>query len=141
MAFINEYISEEDLKKYSIEEIDENYMVGATNARDWTVDHERKIYLRNVANGREEFAHRTDWTFYWQGELITFRMEIKKTGGKFKGPSWGHKKITRIDIPDSILSQRTEILEDIRKALEAYKDGGVFARATTYELTLDVVEA
>lgn len=140
MAFINEYISDEDRKKYNIDEIDQNYVVGATRSRSWTVDKERDIYLRNVANGREEFSHLTDWTFYWSGELIAFRMEVKNTSRIEKGHARAHKVITRIDIPDDLQEQRQEIINDIQMALEAYRDGGVFAKSKTYELKLDVTE-
>ena len=104
------------------------------------MDKDRDIYLRNVANGREEFSHLSDWTFYWSGELITFSMEIVKTGRGEDGHRWGHKKITRIDIPENLQSQRRDIIADIQAALEAYKSGGVFSKCKSYELTLDVTE-
>lgn len=140
MAFINEYISEEDRKKYNIDEIDKGYVVGATLARDWTVDKERDIYLRNVANGREDYSNLSDWTFYWSGELIKFRMEIIQTGRGEKGHKWAHKKITKIEIPESLQAERERIIQGIREALDVYKSGGVFSKAKTYDLTLDVTE-
>ena len=51
MPFINEFISEADVDKYGLKAIDEKVIVGGTRARDWTIDRERGIYLRNVAIG------------------------------------------------------------------------------------------
>ena len=45
MGFINEYISESDIKKYDIKALDEKYYK-AHYEPSWTVDHERDIYLR-----------------------------------------------------------------------------------------------
>ena len=93
MAFVNEYIPEADIKKFDINEINKQYIVGGTNARDWTVDRDRNMYLRCVARGREEFRHQSTWTFYWHGELLKVDIDTLEAGGKRGGASWSHKKI------------------------------------------------
>lgn len=138
MAFVNEYIPEADIEKYGIKEINKKFVVGGTNARDWTVDRVRDMYLRNVANGREEFRHQSTWTFYWHGELMRVDLDIVEAGGKRGEACWSHKKIRGIQIPQHLEDRRSEILSDLKEALTAYKDGGVFATATTYTLTLDI---
>ena len=49
MAFINEYIPKEDLEKYDFKNLDvrPTEKSGTTPARDWTVDREADIWLRN----------------------------------------------------------------------------------------------
>lgn len=138
MAFVNEYIPEADIEKYGIKEINKRFVVGGTNARDWTIDRERGMYLRNVANGREEFRHQSTWTFYWHGELLIVKLDMVKAGGKRGEACWAHKKIRGIELPQQLEGKRAEILNDLKEALTAYKDGGVFATATTYTLTLDI---
>jgi hypothetical protein len=64
MPFVNERIPAEDFETYQLREIDKHHVVGGVNARTWTVDRERGMYLRLVANGREEFSHEMEWTFY-----------------------------------------------------------------------------
>lgn len=71
MAFVNEYIPVDDVKKYGIEEIDRRFLK-TTYQPDWTVDRERNIYLRQVASRREEFASQKDYTFYWGGRWSLF---------------------------------------------------------------------
>jgi hypothetical protein len=138
MAFVNEYISATDIKKYDIENINRRFVVGGTRARDWTIDREREIYLRNVANGREEFSRISTWTLYWGGNLITLELENLGTSGQPGEMRHGRKRLRRIEIPTTLDHRRTEILADLRDALTVYKDGGVFATATDYTLTLEI---
>jgi hypothetical protein len=138
MAFINEYISESDKEKYALEEINKRFVVGGTHARDWTVDHDRDMYLRNVAMGREDFSHQSTWTFYWRGQLIIVELENICTVGEMGGRCHGHKRVHSIEIPACFETWQTEILADLKEAFVAYKDGGVFASASQYTLTLDV---
>lgn len=135
MAFVNEYIPEADSEKYGIKEINKRFLSTGTS---WTIDRERDIYLRNVAHGREEFRHQSTWTFYWHGELLVVKLDMVKAGGKRGEACWAHKKIRGIELPQHLEGKRAEILNDLREALTAYKDGGVFATATTYTLTLDL---
>jgi hypothetical protein len=138
MAFVNERIQPADLVKYGIEEIDKHYVIGGTSARDWTVDRARDIYLRHVASGREDSLGYQVWTLYWKGALIRLDLEIVGTSGGQGGPAKGHKRVRRIDIPADLAAHRDEVLSDLRSALIAYKDGGIYATATEYTLNLDV---
>lgn len=138
MTFINEYIPEADIKKYGLENIDKRFIVGGTNARDWTIDRERDIYLRNVANGREEFRNQSTWTLYWKGELIPVELHLLGGGGKRGEPGWSHWKLQQIHIPPHLKNKYDEILVDLKEALTAYKDGGTYSANTTYSITLDV---
>jgi len=138
MTFVNEYISAEEIKKYDLENINKRFIVGATKARDWTIDRKRNINLRNVANGREEFSHQSTWTFYWHGELILLELDNISTSGVAGGDRCGNKKLRSITIPHHLEANYDEIIVDLKEALTVYKDGGVFATATAYTLILDV---
>jgi|APLak6261658528_1056013.scaffolds.fasta_scaffold01984_1 hypothetical protein len=138
MTFVNERISEEDALKFGLADIDKKFFVGATNARDWTIDRERNMYLRNVTNGREEYRSRSGWTFYCHGEWIYLELTAIEGGGKRGEPGWAHWKLQSIELPEHLKSQRTQILANLKEALIAYKDGGVFAMCTDYTVTLDI---
>ena len=138
MAFINEYISDEDRKKFNIDDFDKRFFVGGTKSRSWTVDKEKNIYLRNVARGREEFASESKWVLSWGGQLVFLDLKNISTSGVAGGDRHGHKKVLKINIPDTLEEQREQILKDLQEAFVAYKDGGVFATAKNYTLTLDV---
>lgn len=137
MAFINEYIPPADLVKYEIEKIDKKYLIGGTSSRTWTIDRERDVYLRKVAAGREEDAARLTWTLHWKGDLIHVEIETIRIDRGAAGQRHAYETVRRIDIPVHLADRHDEILNDLRDALVAYKDGGVFATATSYTLTLN----
>jgi hypothetical protein len=137
MAFVNEYISDHDRQKYGLDEIDNSPgMQAQAPARDWTIDHERNIYLRYIGSGHEEFANRTTWHFYWSGELVVVDLLTLDSGGKPGEPCWAKKKIHRLPLPSALSSRRDEIVSDLYEAIAAHKDNGVFSKSTTYTLTL-----
>ena len=138
MTFINEYIPDPDVKKYDLEEIDKQFIVGGTYARAWTIDRARDIYLRKVAIGREEFRHQSTWTFYWKGTLLTVELDMVDAGGVRGGHGWSHYKLRHMYIPPELTSKREEIIADLREALTDYKGGGVHSTRTTSDTTLDV---
>jgi len=148
MAFVNEYIPKADMEKFQIKEIDQRVGINRrTNSDSWTIDRERGIYLRCVARGREEFARESAWTFFWNGQLIWVELEILDGSSSGRNaPGWSRKRVTKLclmggssnHLPADQAAQRDEILNDLREALLAYKDGGVYSATTTYELTLEV---
>jgi hypothetical protein len=138
MAFINEFIPAADIQKYGIEEINKKFIVGGTKSSQWTIDRDRDIYLRCVARGREEYRSETTWTFYWGGELIPVELHMLAGGGKRGEPGRTHWKIHHIYIPPHLQNMRNDILKDLKDALLAYKDGGVYSVNTAYSIILDV---
>ncbi len=140
MSFVNEYISDEDRKKFDIDEIDGNFHVGKTRSPQWTIDRDRNIYLRCVARGREDIAHKSTWTFFWSGELLILKVELLATKGGVGDDAWSHKKINNFKLPERFKEKRDQIIDDLKEAFIAYKDGGVFSKTASYSLTLDIVE-
>jgi hypothetical protein len=91
-----------------------------------------------VARGREEFCNESTWTLYWHGDLIEIGLTGLGTSGPRGGEISGRDRLRRIVIPAHLQEKRSEILADLIEALTAYKDGGVFATATSYTYTLDI---
>lgn len=144
MGFINEFISSQDVEAYGLSDIDKHFIVGGTNARDWTIDRARGMYLRNVANGREEFRSETTWSFLWHDNLFTLEMNLIEGSGGRGEPGWSHWRLKRVydssGVPVALELLGAEFLEDLRAALIAYKDFGVFSVNTTYSVTLEIGE-
>lgn len=138
MTFVNEHILQEDVKKYDLEAIDKKFIVGGTSSRIWTIDRERNIYLRNVTRGREEYKSQSGWIFFWDGQPIYLEIEVLDAGGKPGGAGWVHKKLLTIELPEQLKGQRVEILDDLKEALIAYKDFGIYSVCTDYAVTLDI---
>ena len=72
MAFVNEWISEEDMEKYHIREIRKK-MVADRGRPDWVRDRERDMYLMQV-NGLGRDNEYETWLLYARGKYAAVRM-------------------------------------------------------------------
>jgi len=135
MAFVNEYISESDIKKYDIEEIDHK-LKKAHYKPNWTIDHESEIYLRHIGSGREEFANRHTFSFYWKGSLLSVQVDTAG-GGEWRGEQWRHYKLWRFEIPENLKQHEAEIMISLKEAFVAYKELGILSDSTKHTATFD----
>lgn len=138
MTFVNEEISEEDVKKHDLEAVDKRFIVGGTRSRMWTIDRQRNIYLRNVTRGREEYRTESGWIFSWHGHPIYLELKLLSAGGKPGSAGWSRKKLIYIELPEQLQGRRDEILADLKDALVVYKDFGIFSVCTDYTVTLEI---
>ena len=72
MAFVNEWISEEDMEKYHIREIRKK-MVADRGRPDWVRDRERDMYLMQV-NGLGRDNEYEVWLLYARGKYAAVRI-------------------------------------------------------------------
>jgi hypothetical protein len=145
MAFVNEYIPEEDLKKYNFAELNKRPRKGGSSAaRDWTINREADIWLHEFYT---EFDHTAPdggytgisvWNYYWKGTLMLVEVKGLEAGGGRGKHCWSRKKLLSINIPPELESQCSQILKDLEAAFTAYKDGGVFSSSTSFSFTLEV---
>lgn len=144
MAFVNEHISDADVEKYGLKDIDANFLVGGSKRRDWTIDRERDIYLRQVASGREDQSEKSTWTFYWRGSPLILTRVTLGVGAERGGDGLRHSssRIKNFSIPLFLREREQEIKRDLCAAFNAYGGGGVFSSATDYvhDLEFDSVE-
>lgn len=140
--FIIEFIPPKDVKTYKLDEIDKKFVVGGTGARDWTIDRERNIYLRNVATGREDWRSETEWTFYWKGQEMTLRLDLLDGQGERREPGRSHWRLISVNgghgLSTSLKPLARSFMNDLEEALVAYKDFGVYSTNTDYSVTLDM---
>jgi len=150
MGFVAEYISAVDMAKHRIDEINELVEISwRTYSDQWVIDHERGIYLRRIAHGREDLSTESAWSFYWNENLYWIFIELVDSSATGRNaPGWARKKVgsvrllndRREKLPPALLELRNEMLRDLEFALIAYKDGGVYSATTEYTLYLDVAE-
>lgn len=138
MAFVNEFIPKEDLEKYGIEEIDKQFIVGGTHARDWTIDRERNMYLRRVARGREELRNLSTWTFLWNDKLLLVELETLKVEGQRGEHITIRQRLVSLGLPPSMEVDRDTVIRDLKDALTAHKGSGMQSTAKTFSHRLDV---
>ncbi len=144
MAFFNERISAEDADKYGIAEINKHFFFGPNAVHDWTIDRTKNVYLRLMKNDREKPTE-YEVSFFWKNAL--FHIDLKVTGGGEKAAEgwkgwthWAWNGMRRPKNPDdqAILdAHRAEILADLKDALTAFKDAGVYSRRVESTTTFD----
>lgn len=140
MPFVSEFISSDDVEKYGLRKIDEDYVVGGTNARDWVIDRGRDSYLRNVAHGggaEPDIRNRTTWSFQWRGFLLTLRIDLLESGGERRGAGWSRWSLIWVNggegLPAELKPFQGEFLSDLTEALTAHKGfGGAYSKHTEY---------
>jgi hypothetical protein len=135
MSFVNEFISADDVEKYGLKAIDEKFIVGGTNSRQWTIDRGRGIYLRNVARGggaEPEIRNQTKWSLFWCDELLTLRLDLLDGGGETGGMGWSKWKLVRVNgsegLPQNLKGRQAEFLDTLKAALTAYRSAGTYSR-------------
>lgn len=123
MSFVNEFVSNADVKKYDLDEV--NYKFWKADSRfDWTINRERDIYLRWMKSGRGESGLQQEFSLYWDGTLLAVRMSsscvLRQDGTK--ALIW---KLHHLVLPGAMKARRDEIIEDLKEALTVYKTDGV----------------
>lgn len=135
MAYMNEYIPEEDIKKFGIEEIDKRYRK-AHYKPYWTIDREKNSYLRHMSVGREELCNHDYFTFYWGGYLID--VELRSRGesvidGKGK-KTW---TLVHLKLPEILEGKKLKVIGDLKAALTVFGESGVRSSTIKYTVTFE----
>ena len=134
MTFINEYVPEDDIRKYKLEETLVRYNpsfiasgISPVYKFTWTIDRDRGIYLIRVRAGREELSHQSTWVFFVDGN----EMEIvlgRAAGGSRKYDETPYVKIldlVRVILGSDETSLSAENTKILKEALSVYGDRGI----------------
>ena len=156
MAFVNEYIPEEDIEKYGIEEINRRCLKGYYKGGEgefWCVDRKRDLYLRWISHGREERQDYYKYHFFWHDHL--FQVDLIKLSVTVQGskrhllwglekigvPSWGvhikdDESIQNSAAYKCLQEDRKEIVTDLKEALKVHGIMGILLNAS-YDVEFD----
>ncbi len=129
MSFVNEKVSEQDIEKYGLREINKQFLKGDFEY-DWTIDRERDVYLRIMGNNWQE-PQEQKVSFYWKGHLLRFDLRMSTSGKNVRGGkgdcTWSlssNNTLKTLWLPDDLEVHREEVTGDLKQALSAYKDFG-----------------
>ena len=115
MAFVNEFVSPEDFKKYGFKEINEQFRM-IDEETDWTVDKEKNVYIRDIP-WRAPSPGYNRFHMYWKGNLF------------FVYIAYGDnhlRSLVNMDLPKSLEKFKPEIIADLKEALQVYQGAGVW---------------
>jgi hypothetical protein len=141
MPFVNEHIPHTEYQARGLGEIDKRYTPMSSVSSDWTIDRERDIHMRQVSRTvpTDMGPHTPFFLLWWKSAYVVFACAILQFANKHNG--WhGHKRLTRLEIPDDLLPYRSEIVADIESALLVYGTGGVYCKAENFSLTFDIAQ-
>lgn len=141
MAFVNEYISQEDIKKYGLDEVWEKYTKDRTikmlgdAARQWTINKNENIFMVPLAKViAEEYDHGCSYTkeqcflFYFQDKFFEIRLIMVDYKKAF---SENGLKVTAYSVVWDLLSINPEAKdvhafnENLKAALKTFGMNGV----------------
>lgn len=124
MAFVSEYASEIDAKKYDLDGVSLYFGKDPSVRYSWTIDRGRDVFLMWISSGREEFANKHRFVFWWRGEMLTIYLEGKGEGrpSERSSKTWS---LPGLDLPCHLESERHEIIAALKEALKEYKVSGV----------------
>ena len=136
MAFVNEWISEEDMEKYHIREIREK-MVADRGRPDWVRDRERDMYLMQV-RGLGQANEYEVWLLYARGKYAAVR--IYCAGSKRLDDGTLHRrwrfvefhKSLRCPFPEPPQEDLPAIFRLLEEALSVYGAEGMRAIEPAY---------
>ena len=140
MAFINEYISEEDIDTYSIEELIKKYKRYTYSPNidniDWTIDKEEDTWL--IPFGREHdpdmdygYTREHIFVFHYKGQNIEVRLWLEEDSQTniSKTPFVKNWKLLSLSSFDNIDNQ--ELINILCKSLKHYGHKGIRKKIET----------
>ena len=134
MGFVNAHASAEDIEKYGLDLLDKRFFLHAVDARQWTVDRERGLYLRIATMGGDAGRRESKWTFLWRKELLFLVFEADHIGAE-TGPT--RYVLRQLDLADALQRYREDIIDAIEEALRVYRHGGTYAGIASFSLALE----
>ena len=137
MAFVNEYVGEDNIKKYGLEALRMEWK-GSIPPRfryEWTFDAERNCYFIPMETGREEESNQVRGVLYYKGIQWDVKVSLESNGSLSFAENpyrviWGLRHIKHPsggDVPEQ------EIVPVLKEALVAYR---VFGIGTPAELNV-----
>ncbi len=132
MAFVNEYISQEDIEKYGLNKLWASYHINydkIPDGKSWTIDRDREIWLMYTAGVRDyntdhQYTNEEIWTLYYKGTNIEVRLEYI-TSDIING---SYKKVYKLLSlsPGSLDNlDNKEIIDILQEALQVYGYMGI----------------
>lgn len=126
MTFVLEKVSEADIEKYGLREINKKTPI-ANPDFEWVFDRERDMYLRCMGTESRIDPYRYYFNWYWKGVLLAISFQKHgegKRGGK-GSTTWDFDGGDQL--PAHLMPYWNEFLVDIKEALTAYGSFGTYS--------------
>ena len=130
MAFVNEYVSDEDVQKYKLDDLVRRWKGGwipPQHRHTWTFDRERDVYFKLMSSGREEQSNHIKSVLFYKGVELTVGLVLMSGSSAMLNASpfrviWD---IEFISHPLGQLVPREEIIPVLKEALIVHGYRGI----------------
>jgi hypothetical protein len=132
MAFVNEFVSEEDIQRFDLDELSPNWWGEGRPPKwfrhAWTIDRERDLWLIEAKMikqvGRSNRSKPTTKSIFildWQGQRIRFLLDYAGSSDAFSDAPF-HRKWSLLEkhIPATLDVPRQTVLSVLKEALVVY---------------------
>jgi hypothetical protein len=145
VAFVNEIVSEEDIKKYGLDELKKHYNSfswrdgrPATFTHTWTIDRERGIFALPLftwtqvgQSGRSQPTSKESWLIEVQGKRVIAVVDRAHGSSVLLSDSpyqiiWD---LIDVDMADAPGLRQQDVLQMLKEALIAYGHMGIYLQA------------
>jgi len=135
MAFVNEFVSAEDIEKYHLDSLYLRWnpfhkSVPPSHRHMWTVDREREAFLMVLAFGTEGYPRRTSGVLFWRGIewQVAFDRDDESSEQLTDVPFKRVWKLGRIQHPQGKDVPLNELLPIVKEALVVHGFRGAAAQ-------------
>ena len=137
MSFVNEIISDEDRRKFSVAAIKRPPLYSEPiDTRYWTMDRQRHAFLIWTRGGNMEDQTLEQFALVVDGTVVYVRLD-HEADGAFSSHVNSRWHLRGIDIPPELEPRRQDVLALLRDALTEYKVGGLPVRVNSHAASFD----
>jgi hypothetical protein len=152
MAFVNEFVSEEDIKKHGLDELKRKYNSWSwrdgrpsTFRHSWTIDRERGVFALPLFSWPDERSDRLmqtnkeSWVIDWHGRraIAVVDRSPRSSSELSESPYQIHWVLVDLDLAAAGDLSRDSVLSALKEALTVYGHFGVWLQAKNTAVTFD----
>lgn len=128
MAFVNEYVPDEDIEKYDLRGIWDKYYplykgeFYFGNKPHWTIDRENNLFLTTIEPGGSGRGNRKRFLLWFDGMHVVVELALVEgsSGDLDANPFVRVWDLVRLDIQGSAKKEEIELIQVLKDAMNAY---------------------
>ena len=133
MGFVNEYVSDEDVEKFDLHGIWDQFHplykgeLFLGNRPEWTIDRVANVFLISMAIGRGKHGNRRTFLLWVNGEQVTVDVDLAggSSGDLDDDPFMRVWDLARIELPPRLEGKEEDIVGILKAGLETFGYWGI----------------
>jgi len=133
MGFVNEYVSDEDIEKYDLNAIWDEFHplykgeLFFGNRPEWTIDREANVFLISMAIGRGDHGNRRTFLLWMNGVRVVAEVDLVQgsSGDLDANPFMMVWDLARLNVPGQLDGEKANVLAMFKAALLTFGYWGI----------------